>query len=1353
MELTDPFPVSAPSPHLQKMGQLTEASSESSTDPPSPSSLIDRDDQDPTPSSLLSALQPQPYRCLVSDLTIAAPIPPWTIPMAIPITVPRWIQRRLQQRGDEGPVPHEIVRRVNLEVKAGEVLAIIGGSGSGKTTLLNAIADRAGNLDLTTGSIAYSPLSSSTTPAQSSKSSFKAKKVIGYVRQDDYLLPFLTVRETLAFSAALRLPRSVPEETRNQIVEQTITELGLADAADTIVGGAGRKGISGGEKRRLSIGCVLVTLPSVLVLDEPTSGLDSFTAYHLLGTLSRLAQRGRCVVLSIHQPRSDAFPLFDKITLLSKGSVVYSGLRTDLLPHFSSLGLSPPKRTNPLDFVIDVSSVDNRDDDAERESKERVGKLVLAWNEHERRQGQSSMSATSPVDATKRPSEDAEKGMHRISSRTSGTMHFEGTDSKRANALQQTLLLTKRNLLNASRNYGMNVGLFLQAVIIGVGIGLCFLRLPETPSGIQSLKTVVYFFAPGFFYLSIVIAVFNLCQELVIFDREQDDNLYGGNSTVPWVIALILGNLPANVIFPSLFAVILYFMAGLWEEHLAKNVLSWIACAIMLQQSSWSYALLAASINRSFASASLLANGFSILFVLSSGYIITDLGVWISWTRWLSPYFYSFNWQIRLQFLGRQFACDGVTGPALNQCVGRNVLTGMRLNLATPLYVFPLGLLGFIIVTYVWATLQLAYYHPGGVKHAAQVGSKEPSSTTVDGEGAIEKSAKPDLARQLDSRKESVDVVVDDLRLVVRKRNLARKGEVTEKVILEKVNAVFPAGQVSVIMGPSGAGKSSLLQMLAGRLSSGATSDFSSIGTIKLNGKEYDSSLASLVAFVEQEDTHHLPALTVRETLRYAARLRLKNSTAAQCDARAEQVLRMLGLKDCADNMVGGELVKGISGGEKRRLSLAVQLLSDPPVLLADEPLSGLDAFVARNVMQTLKDLASSGRTLIVSVHQPRSDIWQMFDNVLLLVKGGKSAYSGPTSGILEAFEDAGEVCPANFNPADFILDVVSVDHRSVEAEERSSKRVNKILDHWTASEKPSAPREDDLATTDGSSRLRNTSFLRAFPVVLGRSFKNLRRQQDVFIARVANPPFMALLFWLFFGRLGFGASSSQDRIGLLQETTALPFVGMLSCIAIFPFERDLYFHEHKSSARHSVLTFLLAYTVQETVVSIVSSFLFSVVFIYGMNMQSTGRIFVEFWFSSYALISFGESIGIMFCAFCENGGLAVSLVSAGITLLAQLNGVISASLMEWLKVIGWIAPMKPQAWLVAINEFRGLNFNCNQSAIESGACIATNGEQVLDVFGIPHTGSGKFLGILFALVVIWRIFAWIALRLRTIYL
>jgi ABC-type multidrug transport system ATPase subunit len=108
--------------------------------------------------------------------------------------------------------------------------------------------------------------------------------------------------------------------------------------------------------RRLSIGCILVTLPSVLVLDEPTTGLDSFTAFALLETLSRLAKRGRVVILSIHQPRSDAFAIFNKVTLLSAGSVVYSGLASKILPHFESLGYTPAAHTNPLDFVVDVRS-------------------------------------------------------------------------------------------------------------------------------------------------------------------------------------------------------------------------------------------------------------------------------------------------------------------------------------------------------------------------------------------------------------------------------------------------------------------------------------------------------------------------------------------------------------------------------------------------------------------------------------------------------------------------------------------------------------------------------------------------------------------------------------------------------------------------------------------------------------------------------------------------------------------------------------------------------------------------------------------------------------------------------------
>lgn len=160
------------------------------------------------------------------------------------------------------------------------------------------------------------------------------------------------VRETLTYAARLRLPTSLSRETIDVVVEETLDELGLRDAADTVVGGPLRKGISGGEKRRLSIGCVLVTLPSVLILDEPTSGLDAYTSYLLLRTLNALARRGRTVILSIHAPRSDAFELFDRICLLSKGKVVYSGMRSLCLPWFAELGHTLEDNVNPLGKLV-----------------------------------------------------------------------------------------------------------------------------------------------------------------------------------------------------------------------------------------------------------------------------------------------------------------------------------------------------------------------------------------------------------------------------------------------------------------------------------------------------------------------------------------------------------------------------------------------------------------------------------------------------------------------------------------------------------------------------------------------------------------------------------------------------------------------------------------------------------------------------------------------------------------------------------------------------------------------------------------------------------------------------------------
>ncbi|KAJ7630449.1 P-loop containing nucleoside triphosphate hydrolase protein [Roridomyces roridus] len=423
------------------------------------------------PEELILALPPpKPYSLSISDLTIGAP-------QSQDSYIPSFL--RPKKQGDDGPAT--IVRNVSGTCGAGEMLAIIGGSGSGKTTLLNAIAGRLGGLPILEGQITFQPAaarSGQNTPNVDGTP--KVSKIIGFVRQNDYLLPHLTVRETLTFAAGLRLPKTVDKATRLQIVEQTIQELGLVDCSDTVVGGIFRKGISGGERRRLSIGCVLVTLPSIIILDEATTGLDSNSSFLLLKTLSELAKRhSRTIILSLHAPRSDAFSLFDRLMVLSKGNVVYSGRAAESLSWFEERGCELKKETNPLDYLIDISSVDNRDEEREAESRARVDALVQAWKDRK------------PAEEIALPP-FAHAIVHSISrdSQKAGDLSADDSSGEisRPGLISQTRILLHRSHLNVYRNLGQLAGFLIQSVGIGVFMGLTYYNLQGTPADIQSLK-------------------------------------------------------------------------------------------------------------------------------------------------------------------------------------------------------------------------------------------------------------------------------------------------------------------------------------------------------------------------------------------------------------------------------------------------------------------------------------------------------------------------------------------------------------------------------------------------------------------------------------------------------------------------------------------------------------------------------------------------------------------------------------------------------------------------------------------------------------------------------------------------
>lgn len=266
---------------------------------------------------------------------------------------------------------------------------------------------------------------------------------------------------------------------------------------------------------------------------------------------------------------------------------------------------------------------------------------------------------------------------------------------------------------------------------------------------------------------------------------------------------------------------------------------------------------------------------------------------------------------------------------------------------------------------------------------------------------------------------------------------VGRRKNRTNRTILSNLSASVPAGRLLAVMGPTGCGKTSLINALAGRLPEGGNLE----GQILVNGVERGRGFRAISAYVMQDDAL-FSNLTVRETFEFAARIRLpREMSASTRTALVDTIITELGLAKAQDTRIGNDFFRGVSGGERKRTNIGVELLSGASLLFLDEPTSGLDAFQALNVMESLWTLTQSGRTVIASIHQPRSSIYSMFD-LLLLLSEGSSMYYGPADKATQWFASTGFQCPQHFNPADFFLDVVSMDYRSPESETDSRQRI-----------------------------------------------------------------------------------------------------------------------------------------------------------------------------------------------------------------------------------------------------------------------------------------------------------------------
>ncbi|WOL13202.1 hypothetical protein Cni_G21971 [Canna indica] len=529
-------------------------------------------------------------------------------------------------------VEKTILNGITGVVFPGELLAMLGPSGSGKTTLLTALGGRLhGKLS---GKITYNgnPFSGA------------VKRRTGFVAQDDVLYPHLTVAETLTFTALLRLPRSLSREEKAHQAQQVISELGLGRVAHSMIGGArGVRGVSGGERKRVSIGLELLVDPSLLLLDEPTSGLDSTTAARIVATLKRLAaDKGRTVVTTIHQPSSRLYRMFDKLILLSDGGAIYYGRAAVAVDYFASVGFaSPIDGVNPADLLLDLANGIAPDSKYAIENGDAAAAGGNCMQQEQKAVKEALISAYDRNIATRLKAELCAADL-----KSYGYSREIATAMKReqwcTSWWEQFRVLLSRGL-KERRYEAFNKLRIFQVLSVATLGGLLWWHTPT--SHIQDRTALIFFFSVFWGFFPLYNAVFTFPQERPMLRKEQASGMYRLSS---YFMARTAGDLPMELALPTAFTFIIYWMGGLKPDPVSFLLsLLIVLFSVLVAQS---LGLAVGAILMDVKQATTLASVTTLVFLMAGGYYVQQIPPFIVWLKYLSYSFYCYKLLLGVQF-------------------------------------------------------------------------------------------------------------------------------------------------------------------------------------------------------------------------------------------------------------------------------------------------------------------------------------------------------------------------------------------------------------------------------------------------------------------------------------------------------------------------------------------------------------------------------------------------------------------------------------------------------------------------------------------------------------------------------
>ncbi|XP_062213879.1 ABC transporter G family member 48 isoform X2 [Phragmites australis] len=1241
-----------------------------------------------------------------------------------------------------------ILKHVSGILKPSRMTLLLGPPSSGKSTLMRALTGKLDKNLKVSGSITY---------CGHPVSEFYPERTSAFVSQYDVHNAEMTVRETLDFSRrclgigaryemlaelarrerdagikpdpeidAFMKATAVQGHETNIVTDATLKVLGLDICADIIIGDEMIRGISGGQKKRVTTGEMLTGPARALFMDEISTGLDSSSTFQIVKFIRQL----------VHV-MNETYNLFDDIILLSEGYIVYHGPRENILEFFESAGFRCPERKGVADFLQEVTSKKDQQQYwyLDQEQYRYVSVPEFAERFRSFHVGQQMLKELQI------PFEKSKIHPAALTTRKYGLSSWESLKA----VMSREQLLMKRN----SFIYIFKV---TQLIILALMSMTVFLRT-KMPHGQISDGTKFF----GALTFSLITVMFNgfaelqlTVKKLPVFYKHRDFLFFPA-----WTFGLanIILKVPVSLVEAAVWVVLTYYVMG-FAPAAGRFFRQFIAFFATHQMAMALFRFLGAVLKTM-----VVANTFGMFVLLIvfifGGFVIrkNDIKPWWIWGYWASPMMYSQNAISINEFLASRWAIPNNDTTIDAPTVGKAILKSKGLFTGEWGFWLSIGaLIGFIILFNILYLLALTYLSPSsGSNTLVKERNEDEISQTECSDAAVSASVSPGTNGATNRLAQSrVTLPFQPLSLCFNHVNyyvdmpveMKEQGFTESRLqLLSDISGAFRPGVLTALVGVSGAGKTTLMDVLAGRKTSGAIE-----GDITLSGyPKKQETFARISGYCEQTDIHS-PNVTVYESIIYSAWLRLSSDVDdIMRKMFVEEVMALVELNVLRDALVGLPGVNGLSTEQRKRLTIAVELVANPSIIFMDEPTSGLDARAAAIVMRTVRNTVNTGRTVVCTIHQPSIDIFESFDELLLLKRGGQVIYAGElgrhSHKLVEYFEAIPGVpkITEGYNPATWVLEV-----SSPLSEARLNINFAEVYSNSVLYRKnQELIKELSIPPPDYQDLSFPTKYTQNF---YGQCVANFWKQ---FRSYWKNPPYnamrylMTLLFGLVFGTVfwqkGKNIDSQQDLYNLLGATYAATFfLGASNCITVQPIvsiERAVFYRE-KAAGMYSPLSYAFAQTCVEVIYNVLQGILYTVLIYAMIGYDWKADKFFYFLFFIIASFNYFTLFGMMLVACTPSALLANILISFALPLWNLFAGflVVRPAIPIWWRWYYWANPVSWTIYGVVASQF---GENGGSLSVPGGSSVLVK-QFLKDNLGIRHDFLGYVVLVHFAYIIVF---------------